>query len=122
MHGLEMPGVLYFRPSFVRNRRSKDDVLSRFPVSRGRHAVFSRKLQGIDDPQHLIEISSGGHRIGNHKLYPLVRTNDVDVANSLIVRGCPPFRAARPYQSRTDGLLPLSLPDHLQATEAAGID
>jgi hypothetical protein len=37
-------GDTLFRPSFVRNRRSKEDVLSRFPIGRARRALFSRKL------------------------------------------------------------------------------
>src|SRR5438309_1985212 len=48
---------------FVRDRAGNDDVLAGLPVRGRRHAMLRRQLQGIDHPQHLVEIAPRCHRI-----------------------------------------------------------
>ena len=71
----------------VGHRRRNDDVLAGLPVHRRRHRVLRRQLAGIEQPQHLVEVAAGGHRIGQHGLDLLVRTDDEDRAHGGVVRG-----------------------------------
>src|SRR6266446_10158227 len=67
----------------IADRAGDDDVLALLPVGWSRHLVLRGQLQGIDDAQHLVEISSRGHRIDQDQLDLLVRPNDEDVAHGL---------------------------------------
>src|SRR5436305_15124432 len=40
-----------------------DDVLALLPVHGCGHLVVGGELQGVDDPQHLVEVAARGHRI-----------------------------------------------------------
>ena len=49
--------------------------------------MLRRQLAGIEQPQHLIEVAAGAHRIGQHGLDLLVRADDEDRAHGGVVRG-----------------------------------
>src|SRR5271169_6739085 len=47
----------------VRDGAGNDHIIAVLPIDRRRHAVLGRELQRVDDAQHLVEISAGGHRV-----------------------------------------------------------
>src|SRR3546814_8698595 len=65
----------------VGKRRGDDAVVTLVPVHRRRHGFGARELERIDHAQHLVEIPARGHRIDDHQLDLLVRSDDVYVAN-----------------------------------------
>src|SRR5260221_1519787 len=60
----------------VGDRARDDDVFALFPVGRRRNAMLGGHLQGIDHAQNFLEIAAGGHRIDQHQLDLLVRSDD----------------------------------------------
>jgi hypothetical protein len=58
--------------------------------------MLGRELQGIDDPQHLVEVAASRHGIDHDQLDEFVRADDEDVAYRLEVRQWPAFRAVGP--------------------------
>src|SRR5437868_481781 len=74
----------------VGHRAGDDDVIAALPVHRRRHLVLGAELQRVDDAQHLVEVAADRHRIDQDQLDLLVRTNDEDVADGLVV-GCGAF-------------------------------
>src|ERR1700692_4463909 len=78
--GVGLAGIL------VRNGAGDDDVLTVPPVHWRRHLVLGGELQGVNDAQHLVEVSPGGHGIDQDQFDLLVRANDKDVAYGLIIR------------------------------------
>src|SRR3972149_4818585 len=78
----------------VGNRGHDDDVLTLLPIDRGGHLVLRGELAGIDETQHFVEIAAGAHRIGEHRLDLLVRTDDEDRADGGIIGRPPDLRGA----------------------------
>src|SRR6267143_869499 len=52
-------GLLRF---LVGDRGDDDHVLALLPVHRRGHLVLGRELAGVEDPQHLVEVTARGHR------------------------------------------------------------
>src|SRR5260370_40490631 len=69
----------------VADRACDDDVLALFPVGRRRDAMLGGHLQRIDRAQDFLEIAARGHGVDHDKLYLLVRPDDEDVADGLVV-------------------------------------
>src|SRR6266404_748077 len=79
---------------FLVGHRARDDhVLARLPVHRRRHLVSGGELDRVEQPQHLVEVAPGGHRIAEHRLDGLVGRDDEYGTHGLIVRGRAPGRA-----------------------------
>src|SRR4029079_19268078 len=76
---------------FVRNRSRDDHVVALFPVDWRGDAMLRGELHRIDHAENLIEIAPGGHGIDQDQLDLLVRANDEDVTNRLIVGWRPPL-------------------------------
>src|SRR5205823_5915861 len=70
----------------VRYRTGDDDVPAGLPVDRGRDRMLRRQLHRVEDPQHLVEIAPGRHRIGQHRLDLFVRPDNEDRPYRRIVR------------------------------------
>src|SRR5213596_3943421 len=73
----------------VGDRGDDDHVLALLPVHRRGHLVLGRELAGVQEPQHLVEVAAGGHRIGQHRLDLLVRADDEHRAHRRVVGGGP---------------------------------
>lgn len=86
LHGFPAVGE-FLLGSLIRNSGRYDDVLTRLTVHRRCDAVLSRQLAGVEQTQHLIEISAGAHRIGQRCLDPLVRSNHEVRADRRVVGG-----------------------------------
>ena len=69
----------------VGDRAGDDHVLALLPVDRGGDPVLGGQLQGVDHPQDLVEVAAGGHRVDQDQLDLLVRADDEDVADGLVV-------------------------------------
>src|SRR5438132_292245 len=59
----------------VGNTGYDDDVATRLPVHRCGNLVLGRELNGIQNSQYFIKVAAGAHRIADHQLDLLVRTN-----------------------------------------------
>src|SRR6516162_8283244 len=81
------PGAEDLAGFVVADRAGDDDVLAGLPVDRGGDAVGGGELEGVDDPQHLVEVAAGGHRVDQDQLDLLVRADDEHVADGLVVGG-----------------------------------
>src|SRR5690349_16662281 len=57
----------------VRYGARDDHVLARLPLGRSRDLVLGGELERVDDPQHLVEVAAGRHRIDENQLDLLVR-------------------------------------------------
>src|SRR4026209_688387 len=78
----------------VADRSGNDHVFALFPV-RGRcDAMLGGQLQGIDYTQHLVQVAARGHRVDQDQLDLLVRADDEDVADGLVVGRRTAFRGA----------------------------
>src|ERR1700742_1103949 len=77
--GVEAPGLV------IGDGARDDDVLALIPVGGRRDAMLGGELQRVDDAQYLLEVAPGGHRINQDQLDLLVRPDDEDVADGLVV-------------------------------------
>src|SRR5690348_8313563 len=85
--GLEAVRILLAR-LLVRHRRRDDDVLAGSPVRGRGDAVLRIRLQRVEQPQHFVKIASRAHRVDQHRLDLLVRSDDEDIAHRrVVVRG-----------------------------------
>ena len=57
-----------------------------FHCAGGGDLVLGRELQRVDDPQHLVEVAAGRHRVDEDQLDRLVRRDHEDVAHGLVLR------------------------------------
>ena len=62
-----------------------DDVFALLPIHGGRDLVLGGELERVDHAQHLVEVAARGHRIDEDQLDLLVRSDDEDVADGLVV-------------------------------------
>src|SRR5207249_1670047 len=69
----------------VRDGARDDHVLAALPVHRRRDLVLRGELHRVDDAQHLVEVASCRHRIRDRQLDLLVRADDVDGTNGLVI-------------------------------------
>src|ERR1019366_8067257 len=60
----------------VGDGRDDDHVLALLPVARRRDAVLRGPLQGIDDPEDLVEVPARARRVRDDELDLLVRPDD----------------------------------------------
>ena len=79
----------------VGDRAGDDHVLALLPVHRRRHLVLRGQLQRVDHAQHLVEVAARRHRVDEDQLDLLVRADDEDVADRLVVGRRPVRRVAR---------------------------
>jgi hypothetical protein len=74
------------RLSLIIGHRCDDDhVLALLPVHWRCDRMLRRKLAGVEEPQHLVEIAPAAHRVGQHRLDLLVRSDDEDGAHRGVV-------------------------------------
>src|SRR5438093_1524946 len=73
----------------VRDRPGDDHVVALLPVHRSGHAVLGRELQRVDDPQDLVEVAAGRHRVHEDLLDLLVWSDPEHVAVGLVCGGDP---------------------------------
>src|ERR1039457_6961135 len=60
----------------IGHRSGNDNVLARPPVHWRCDRVLGGQLKGIKQTQYFIEVAARGHRIDEHRLYFLVRSDD----------------------------------------------
>src|SRR5207248_5989780 len=61
------PPVLHLHSFPTRRSSDLDDVLARLPVHGRGDGVTGGELHGVEQPQHLVEVASGAHRIDDHR-------------------------------------------------------
>src|SRR4051794_31038769 len=76
----------------VGDRARDDHVLALLPVHRRGDLVLGGELERVDDAQHLVEVAARRHGIDEDQLDLLVRPDDEDVADGLVVGGRAPTR------------------------------
>src|SRR5690606_8711152 len=120
-HGLESAEALDC--FLVRNPAADDDIVTLLPVGRSRYGKLRSELDGVDGAQYFLEIPAGRHRVGEDELDPLVRADDENRTDRLVVRRSTAFGtvAGGSRQHVVElGDLQLGIPDHRIVDRVAG--
>lgn len=76
----------FLRYLLILYRGCNDHIFTLFPIGRSGHAVLGRELQAVDNAEQLVEVPSGGSRVGDHQFHFLVRPDDKYLTNGEFVR------------------------------------
>src|SRR5215469_5990536 len=77
----------------IRYRRWDDDVVARFPIHRRSYIVLCGELQRVQYTHDFVKIPPTAHRITEHHLDLLVRTNDKHGTHCRVIGGSAAFAA-----------------------------